>query len=357
MSTLALQVKLERRDFTLEVQHELVLEGITALFGPSGSGKTTLLRIIAGLERSAHGSVTFNGNVWQSAQRRLPPDRRGVGYVFQDGRLFPHLTVQKNLEFAARRATRDAIGFDAAVAAFDLKSLLERRPGSLSGGEQQRVAIARALLTSPQLLLMDEPLSSLDIGRKREILQLIEQLPRQFGVPVLYVTHNVDEVARLASHVLLLAAGRVAAYGTVAEVFERIDLEPYTGGLEAGTVLRTRVAEHRDGVATLLVGGERIRVPMSDAPVGALRPIRINARDVAIATERPRHLSIRNVLAAKILRIERSATGNVELLLDVEGERLRSRITRDACDELELRVDQNVFALIKSVALESTLLS
>ena len=195
--------------------------------------------------------MTFDGNAWQSERGWLPPDRRGVGYVFQDGRLFPHLTVRKNLEFAARRATRGRIGFDIAVAAFDLNGLLGRRPGSLSGGEQQRVAIARALLTSPQLLLMDEPLSSLDVGRKREILPLIEQLPRQFGVPVLYVTHNVDEVARLASHVLLLAGGRVAAYGTVAEVFERVDLEPYTGGLEAGTVLRTRVAEHRDGVATL----------------------------------------------------------------------------------------------------------
>jgi molybdate transport system ATP-binding protein len=356
MSTLALHVTLERADFTLEVQQELVLDGITALFGPSGSGKTTLLRVIAGLERSARGGVTFDGNAWQSTQIWLPPHRRGVGYVFQDGRLFPHLTVRKNLEFAAQRAARPTIDFDAAVATLDLKALLGRRPGSLSGGEQQRVAIARALLTSPQLLLMDEPLSSLDVGRKREILPLIEQLPRQFGVPVLYVTHNVDEVARLASRVLLLAGGRVAAYGTVAEVFERVDLESYVGGLEAGAVLRTRVAEYRDGVATLAVGGQRLRVPMSDAPIGAVRPIRIHARDVAIATERPRNLSIRNVLAAKILRIETSATGNVELLLDVEGEHLRSRITRDACDELELKVEQYVFALIKSVALESTLL-
>ncbi|MEO8465619.1 MAG: molybdenum ABC transporter ATP-binding protein [Gammaproteobacteria bacterium] len=356
MSTLALHVSFQRPDFMLEVQHELALEGITALFGPSGSGKTTLLRVIAGLERSARGSVTFDGTAWQSTQRWLPPHDRGVGYVFQDGRLFPHLTVQKNLEFAARRATRRKIDFDAVVAAFDLTALLGRRPGSLSGGEQQRVAIARALLTSPQLLLMDEPLSSLDIGRKREILPLIEQLPLRFGVPVLYVTHNVDEVARLASHVLLLAGGRVAAYGTVAEIFERTDLEPYTGGLEAGTVLRTQVAEHRNGVATLTVGEERLHVPMHAAPIGAVRPIRIHARDVAIATERPRNLSIRNVLAAKILRIEPSATGNVDLLLDIHGEHLRSRITRDACDELELKLDQHVFALIKSVALESTLL-
>src|SRR5512143_1482989 len=256
MSTLALNFTLERAEFTLAVQHELALEGITALFGPSGSGKTTLLRVIAGLERAARGSVTFDGSAWQSAQSWLPAHRRGVGYVFQDGRLFPHLTVQENLEFAARRATRGTIGFDAAVAALDLKPLLERRPGSLSGGEQQRVAIARALLTSPRLLLMDEPLSSLDIGRKREILPLIEQLPRAFGVPVLYVTHNVDEVVTLATHVVLIAAGRVAVHGTVAEVFERIDLEAYAGRLEAGAVLRTRVTAHRDGVAVLAVGGQ-----------------------------------------------------------------------------------------------------
>src|SRR5512143_3536949 len=356
MSTLALNFTLERAEFTLAVQHELALEGITAVFGPSGSGKTTLLRVIAGLERAARGRVTFDGSAWQSAQSWLPAHRRGVGYVFQDGRLFPHLTVRKNLEFAARRATRGTIGFDAAVAALDLGPLLPRRPGSLSGGEQQRVAIARALLTTPRLLLMDEPLSSLDAGRKREILPLIEELPRTFGVPVLYVTHNVDEVARLASRTLLLAAGGVVAHGTVTEVFERVDLESFTGGLEAGAVLRTRVAAHGAGVATLAVGTQHLRVPMADAPLGTLRPIRIHARDVAIATERPRHLSIRNVLAARILRIEAAASGAVDLLLDVDGERLRSRITRDACDELGLETGQNVFALIKSVALESTLL-
>jgi molybdate transport system ATP-binding protein len=359
VSTLELDVSLERPGFTLAVRHTQPLEGITALFGPSGSGKTTLLRVLAGLER-ARGRVTFDGNLWQDDRHWVPAHRRGIGYVFQDGRLFPHLTVRDNLVFAAQRAAQRApartIRLDAAVAALDLAALLARRPGSLSGGEQQRVAIARALLTTPRLLLMDEPLSSLDVGRKREILPLIEELPRTFGVPVLYVTHNVDEVARLASRALLLAAGRIAAHGTVTEVFERLDLESYTGGLEAGAVLRARVVEQRDGLATLAVGAQRLRVPMGDAPPGALRPLRIHARDVAIATERPRQLSIRNVLTATILRIDGAASGNVDLLLDVDGEHLRSRITRDACDELGLETGQNVFALIKSVALESTLL-
>ena len=357
MSTLALNVTLERPGFTLAVDQVLKIDGITALFGPSGSGKTTLLRVIAGLERAARGTVKLDGDVWQDDRRWIPPHRRRVGYVFQDGRLFAHLSVEQNLLFAARRATTGSpIGVDEAVAALDLKALLARRPASLSGGEQQRVAIARALLASPKLLLMDEPLSSLDVARKREILAHIERLPHAFRVPVLYVTHNVDEVTRLASDVVLLARGRVEARGTVEQVFERIDLKSYADGVEAGAVLRTRVADHHNGIATLMIGTQRVRVPMIEAPVGATRPIRIHARDVAIATVRPQGLSIRNILAATILRIDTTTVGSVELLLDVDGEHLRSRITRDALDELKLATGQAVFALVKSIALESTLL-
>jgi molybdate transport system ATP-binding protein len=279
--------------------------------------------------------------------------------VFQDGRLFPHLTVEQNLRFALRRSQRAATGpsidFTAVVAALDLGPLLARRTPSLSGGEQQRVAIARALLTNPRLMLMDEPLSSLDGARKAEIVPHIEKLPEAFGVPVLYVTHNVDEVARLASHAVLLAAGSVVAHGNVAEVFERVDLGSFTGGLEAGVVLRARVLAHAAGVATLRVGAQQVRVPMTAARVGETRPIRIHARDVAIATARPEKLSIRNVLSARIVGIEPGTNMNVELTLDVDGERLRARITRDALEELELTAGREVFALVKSVALESSL--
>jgi len=356
MSTLSLHITLARPGFTLEVHEDLALGGITALFGPSGSGKTTLLRVIAGLEEGARGTVTFDGEPWQSESARVPTQLRGIGYVFQDGRLFSHLTVEQNLRFALkrqRRTGRPAVDFAAAVAALDLNALLMRRTPSLSGGEQQRVAIARALLAGPRLVLMDEPLSSLDLSRKKEILPLIEKLPQTFGVPVLYVTHNVDEVVRLANDVLLLKDGRVGAYGKAAEVLERLDLAPLTGGVETGALLRTEVAAYDDGVATLLVGTQRLRVPTGASTVGTARRIRIHARDVAIATSRPQHLSIRNVLVARILRIEPGAGMNVELLLDVEGEHLRSRITREACDELELAVGQQVFALVKSVALES----
>jgi molybdate transport system ATP-binding protein len=327
MSTLTVNIELERPGFALRVRQTLALDGITAVFGPSGSGKTTLLRVIAGLERNARGTVKFDGDVWQDEHRRLPPHRRGIGYVFQDSRLFPHLSVGKNLVFAAARATKRLairrVGFDEAVAALDLAPLLTRRPESLSGGERQRVAIARALLTNPRLLLMDEPLQSLDALRKREILPHIERLPRAFSVQ---------------------------------KAFERINWQAYADGLEAGAVVRTRVDEHRGGITTLAIGGQRLRVPAIDTPVGTMRPIRIHARDVAIATVRPHGLSIRNVLSATILSIDTVTPGNVELLLDVDGEHLRSRITRDALEELRLEAGQTVFALVKSVALESTLL-
>jgi molybdate transport system ATP-binding protein len=360
MSTLSLRIRLDRQGFALGVDHELPLHGITAIFGPSGSGKTTLLRVIAGLEREARGTVSFDGEIWQSESAHVPAHRRRIGYVFQDGRLFPHLTVEQNLRFGQQRKGKDprggrALDFADTVDALDLRPLLPRRTPSLSGGEQQRVAIARALLTNPRLLLMDEPLSSLDVGRKREILPHLDKLPGTFNVPVLYVTHNVDEVARLANDVVLLAQGRVAAHGKVTEIFERADLASFTGGIEAGAVLRARVLEHRDGVATLGVGTQKLRVPMTTVEGGAVRQIRIHARDVAIATLRPLKLSIRNVLVARILHIEAGANLNVELLLDVDGEHIRSRITRDALDELGLAVGQEVFALIKSVALESSL--
>src|SRR5262245_46777060 len=360
MSTLSLNVALDRPGFTLRVDVKLALAGITALFGPSGSGKTTLLRIIAGLEQEANGIVAFDGETWQSGDSRVPTHRRHVGYVFQDGRLFSHLTVAQNLEFARRRGlagSRPAIVLEEAIEALDLGPLLARRTPSLSGGEQQRVAIARALLRSPRLLLMDEPLSSIDVKRKREIVPHIEAVPEIFGVPVLYVTHNLDEVARLARDVVLLAEGRVAAYGNVAEIFERTDLGSLMGGLDAGVVLRARVASHDGGIATLLVGSQRLRVPMATAEVGSTRPIRIHARDVAIATVRPEKLSIRNVLKGRILLIEIASNMNVELLLEVDGEHLRARITRDALEELDLAVGREVFALIKSVALESSLSS
>jgi len=359
---LALDVTVARAGFSLVVKQEIALEGITAIFGPSAAGKTTLLRVIAGLEEQARGVVEFEGVVWQGGKRRVPAHKRGVGYVFQDGRLFAHLSVEGNLRFALRHAGRRTAAprartdFAAVVAELDLAALLARRPASLSGGEQQRVAIGRALLTSPRLLLMDEPLSSLDVGRKREIAPLIERLPRTFGVPVLYVTHNVDEVARLASDMLLLKAGRIVASGRVADVLERLDLEDLGGAQDAGAVLHVRVDAGGGDAAALKLREQVLRVPALRAAAGTPLRIRVHARDVALATERPRGLSIRNVLQARILRIDVDESAHADVLLEVDGQHLRSRITRDALDELGLAVGQPVFALIKSVALESATL-
>jgi molybdate transport system ATP-binding protein len=358
MATLSLDVAVEREAFSLVVKQEIALEGITALYGPSASGKTTLLRVLAGLEDRARGVVAFDGAVWQNGDTRVPAHARGVGYVFQDARLFGHLTVEGNLHFAVKHGARRAapestIELSAVVRELDLSPLLPRRPASLSAGEQQRVAIGRALLASPRLLLMDEPLSALDIARKREIVPVLERLPEVFGVPVLYVTHNV-EVARLASDMLLLKAGRIVASGRVADVLERLDLDDLTGGRDAGAVLHVRVEAGRRGAAALRLTEQLLHVPAARAGVGMPLRIRIHARDVALATERPRGLSIRNVLQARILRIDAEEPINVDVLLEVDGQHLRSRITRDALEDLGLEPGQPVFALIKSVALEST---
>jgi molybdate transport system ATP-binding protein len=356
LAELALDVALRRGSFDLAVRESLDLAGITALFGASGSGKTTLLRIISGLETGARGTVRFDDNTWQAPGVHVPSHRRQVGHVFQDGRLFPHLNVERNLKFGVGRRS-DAlpsrtIRFDDVVAALDLEALLARRPGSLSGGEQQRVAIGRALLASPRLLLMDEPMSSLDVRRKAEILPYIERLPEAFALPVLYVTHSVDEVARLASRVVLLNAGRIVGRGPVAEILERIDLWPITGRLEAGTLIEAMVERTEAGMASLVLGEQRLRVPLAEQAIGATLRLRIHARDVAIATEKPRAISIRNVLAADVIGIDFDGPVHVELLLSVDGRHLRSRITREALDELGLEIGSPVFALIKSVAFE-----
>ena len=359
MSTLSLNVALDRPGFALRVGIDLELTGITALFGPSGSGKTTVLRIIAGLEHEASGTVAFDGETWQSGETRVPTHRRRVGYVFQDGRLFPHLTVAQNLEFALRRSTqgpRPSIDLEEAIEALDLTSLLARRTPSLSGGEQQRVAIARALLTSPRLLLMDEPLSSLDVKRKREILPHIETLPEIFGVPVLYVTHNVDEVARLASDVVLLAEGRVVAHGSVAEVFERTD----SGTADGRARGRRRAARASSGARRRHRDAARRNAATASADGdGASRHARGRYASTR-ATLRSRPCGRRSSAFATSSwavsgSIEPGINMNVELLLDVDGEHLRARITRDALEELELSSGREVFALVKSVALESSL--
>lgn len=354
MSRLNLDIALERGGFRLGVDTALELAGTTALFGPSGSGKTTLLRVVAGLERGAHGAVRFDGTTWQDGPRFVPPHRRRVGYVFQDGRLFAHLDVAGNLDFGRRHGTAGSIRRDDVVAALDLGALLERRAASLSGGEAQRVAIGRALLGHPRLLLMDEPVNALDVPRKREILAYIERIPQLFGLPIIYVTHSIDEVMRLADTVLLMRDGRLAGQGPVAGVLGDADDWSLTGRLDAGAVLDTTVHAHADGMSTLAVGGQQLKVARIGADPGTHVRLRVRARDVAIATEEPRGLSIRNVLAMRIERIAVDDT-SAELLLAAEGCRLRAQITHDALRELELSEGRRVYALVKSVSFDTRL--
>jgi molybdate transport system ATP-binding protein len=356
MARLEFDIALERGGFRLSASDSRELSGVTALFGPSGSGKTTLLRCLAGLEPECRGQVHFAGQAWQNDSERLPTHRRGVSLVFQDTRLFPHLDVAGNLRYAERRASgARGADFNAVVQQLDLASLLDRQPMSLSGGEKQRVAIGRSLLARPRLLLMDEPLAALDLARRAELLPYLESLPRSFDVPILYVTHALDEAARLAGQMMVIADGRIQAGGPTADMLERLDLASLAGPAETGVLLAGRVTEvNADySLSRLEISGQALSVPVSNIPLGSELRLRVRARDVAIATQRPEHLSIRNVLSARILEIELSGdTPYAEVLLDLGGAHLRARLTRASVDELGLERGQVVFALIKSIAID-----
>lgn len=359
MVEIAFDVRIAFGGFDLQIDHRMPVEGIIGLFGPSGCGKSTLLRIISGLERSAQGQIQFSGEVWQDGARGIfvPPHKRGVGYVFQDVRLFPHLTVAGNLRYAEKRSrsTNSKIDIDGVVAALDLAPLMTRRPSSLSGGERQRVAIGRTLLTRPRLLLMDEPLAALDVKRKAEILPYIERLPQVFQIPIIYVTHSIDEVARLAERMLVLADGRKVTYGPVAAALERLDLQPIVGRFEAGVVLTARVTRHelKYRLTHLDHHGKNIVMPMADLAVGSEVRLRIRARDVALATKAPEGISVRNILAGTIAEIvEEPDTAFAETLVDIGGAKIRARVTRAAIAELALTSGKPVFALVKSIAFD-----
>ena len=359
-----LSVAIRRRHpgFDLAVDHEFTLGGITAIFGPSGCGKTTLLRSIAGLERGAVGRIAHGDEVWQDARGGfVPPHRRGVGFAFQDARLFPHLRVEGNLRFADRRSRDHAargFEFDAVVAALDLAGLLARRPGELSAGERQRVAIGRTLLARPRLLLMDEPLASLDAQRKAEILPAIAKLPTLFDVPILYVTHSLDEVAQLADRMFVLADGRPVAAGAVAEVLERLDLDSAgfsDFGEETSSLLDARVVgrDERYRLLRLDLAGQPLVMPEADFALGELVRLRLRARDVALATRRPEQVSIRNVLDGRVIELRADPDSAwADVMVDVGGTHLRARITREAVDALGLAPGLRVFALIKSLAVD-----
>ncbi len=363
-SALELDVRVGFAGFDLEVDQAIPAAGVTAVFGPSGSGKTTLLRAVLGFETGATGRIALNGEAWLDTEHglRTPPHRRPVGCTFQDGRLFPHLDVAGNLGYADRRSApaSDAavsITRDDVVDALDLGRLLGRRPPTLSGGERQRAALGRALLSRPRLLLLDEPLSALDRRRKAEIMPYLLALHPRFGIPTIYVSHAVDEVALLADRILVLAEGRVQAFGGTVEVLEQLDLAPLTERFQAAAVLEARVGAHDDEyrLTWLDLDGQRLSVPRIDhLEAGESARLLVRARDVSLATERPSPTSIRNVLSGVLVTLHQDdATPFAEATVDLGSHRLRARITRASAAELGLRVGSPVFALLKSVSLDT----
>ena len=350
-------LKMEHPGFALDVQLELPGRGVSALFGPSGSGKTSCLRCIAGLERNATGQVSINGQCWQDSVSGLlvPPHRRAIGYVFQDANLFAHLSVKRNLEFGMKRVARDErrVVWDQAVELLGIGHLLERMPERLSGGERQRVAIARALLTSPQLLLLDEPLAALDFKRKQEILPYLERLHDELEIPVVYVSHAPDEVARLADYLVLLDEGRVVAQGGLRETLARLDL-PTAFGEDAGVVIDSVVAEHDTSyhLTRLVFQGGEVLVARGDEAIGQGLRFRVHARDVSLALAKAEGTSISNLLPACVEQVVPADTpAHVLVRLSAQGTPLLARISRRSADQLDVRVGKQLWAQIKTVAL------
>ncbi len=350
--TLDVEVALGFAGFDLAVAHRFAPGGITAIFGRSGSGKSTLLRVIAGLEPGAKGRVAMGGTVWQGPGVFVPPEARGVGLVFQDARLFGHLTVAGNLAYAAKRAKGlGGPGVEAIARDFDLGALLDRRPQGLSGGERQRVALARALLSCPRVLLLDEPLAALDDTRKAEILPYLERLREHRDLPILYVSHSMAEVARVASDIVVMQAGRVLRSGRIEDVLSDPAAVPDLGVRDAGAVMQARVvAHHSDGLTELAVSQGTLLLPRIEAAVGAMVRVRIPAQDVILSLSRPVGISALNVLPVVIGDVFQGDGPGVAIGLVSGEDRLLARVTRRSAEALGLVTGLACYAVVKSVA-------
>ena len=346
--------KLAFTSFALDVDLELPSRGVTAVFGHSGSGKTTLLRCIAGLQQTPGGELSVNGVAWQDAHTFMPTHRRPLGYVFQEASLFSHLSVRRNLEYGMKRvpSTLRREGLQASVELLGIAPLLERTTEGLSGGERQRVAIARALAVSPELLLLDEPLASLDVARKQEILPYLERLHDDLEIPVLYVSHAPDEVARLADHVVLLENGRVVAQGGLHATLSRLDLADAFAE-DMGVVIEAPIAEHDDSdhLTRLDFEGGSVHVSRCAEARGSRMRFRIQARDVSLATRKPEHTSILNVFQARVVELaDATVPGQVLVKLSVGGTPFIARISGRSRKELRIEPGSSVWAQVKSVA-------
>ena len=350
--------------FSLRAALSAPVGAVTAIFGPSGSGKTTLLRGAAGLTR-LEGTVRAGEEIWQDDARGLflAPHRRRIGFAFQEPVLFAHLLVRENLRYAERRSglvpAPGPLAFDRVVEALGLTRHLDLSPAGLSGGEARRVALARALLAGPGVLFLDEALTGLHQGARRGILRALRSLAAKLGIAVVHVSHDLGEVATVADRIVLLTDGRVHAAGPAEDIFEQLDAGDRTARFEAGSLLNARVAapSDRHGMAELDLGGQRLRIPAApgESPaVGTPVRVRVRAREVALALRRPEAVSIRNILAGRVLSLRPGRRPPYcEVILVVAGSRLRARITREAAAELALHPGQPVFALLKTATLEA----
>jgi molybdate transport system ATP-binding protein len=353
---LAVAAAKKRGAFALDVRFDLPTPGVAALFGRSGSGKSMVVNTIAGLLKPDFGRIVLDGSVLLDTQQHIdvPPECRRMGYVFQDARLFPHLSVAGNLRYAERRAAGGTyVSLDTVTGLLDLGALMDRRTHQLSGGERQRVAIGRALLMQPRLLLLDEPLAALDGARREEVLPYLESLRDQLSIPMVYVTHDFDEVLRLATHLVLMESGAVVAQGEVAKMSLEPHLRSLIGPDQVGAIIDGVVLgfDSASGLTKVRVGHGELHVQAGDLAVGTPLRVQLLARDVIVSTQIPQHLSVRNCLAGLVTSIQTDDLGSDLITIDIGGALVMARITKAATCELSLTPQMNAWALVKSVSL------
>jgi molybdate transport system ATP-binding protein len=358
---LSVAAKKRRGAFLLDAKFDLPTPGVVALFGRSGCGKTTLVNVIAGLLLADFGRIAQDDSVLLDTDLRInvPPERRHIGYVFQDARLFPHMRVEANLRYALKRAAvAPFVGEDRVVQLLDLEPLLGRRTHELSGGERQRVAIGRALLSQPSLLLLDEPLASLDASRREEVLPYLETLRDQLAIPMVYVSHNFDEVLRLATHLVLMEAGKTIAQGNLSEMSLHPQIRAIIGSDAVGAIVDGTVLgmDSSGGLTRVQVGRGELQVQCGKTAPGTRLRVQLLARDLIVATEPPRHLSVRNSLPGVITSIANDVDDSDLIAIDIGGILIMARVTKAATRELGLAAGKPVWALVKTASLRPHLI-